>query len=54
MYGHTADQVEEVNALLQEAYNEIASGECAPLEPLHVLLAEERERYSARQPKSWK
>jgi hypothetical protein len=39
-----ADDVDEINALLQEAYDEAARGECAPLEPLHVLLQEAREQ----------
>jgi hypothetical protein len=35
---------DEVNALLREAYDELARGECAPLEPLHVLRQEPREQ----------
>jgi len=44
-----ADDVDGINALLQEAYDEVARGECAPLEPLHVLLQEAREQ--ARHPR---
>ncbi len=38
---------DEINALLQEAYCAKERGESAPLEPLHVLLAEERARLKA-------
>jgi hypothetical protein len=39
-----ADHVDEIDVLLQEAYDEVARGDCAPLEPLHVLLQEAREQ----------
>jgi hypothetical protein len=39
-----AADTDEINALLQEAYEEVDRGECAPLEPLHVLLKKARER----------
>jgi hypothetical protein len=44
-----AEDHEEINALLQEAYDAKERGEFAPLEPLHVLLAEERARFLASQ-----
>lgn len=43
-----ADRHDEISGLLQEAYDARARGEFAPLEPLHVLLAEERARFKAR------
>jgi hypothetical protein len=36
---------DEIGALLQEAYDEVARGECAPLEPIPVLLAQMRARF---------
>ncbi len=39
----------EIDDLLQEAYEAKERGEFAPLEPLHVLLAEERARVKASQ-----
>jgi hypothetical protein len=42
-----AEDHAEINALLREAYDAKARGESAPLEPLHILLAEERARFSA-------
>jgi hypothetical protein len=42
-----AEDIDEINDLLQEAYDEKARGEFAPLEPLHILLAEERARFKA-------
>ncbi len=44
-----AEDRDEINALLQEAYDAKARGDSAPLEPLHVLLAEERARFLASQ-----
>jgi hypothetical protein len=44
-----AEDHDEINALLQEAYGAKARGESATLEPLHVLLAEERARFLASQ-----
>ena len=38
---------DEINALLREAYDAKARGESAPLEPLHILLAEVRARFHA-------
>lgn len=42
-----AEDHDEINALLQEAYDARALGKSAPLEPLHILLAEERARFHA-------
>jgi hypothetical protein len=42
-----AEDHDEINSLLQEAYDAKARGESAPLEPLHILLAEERARFHA-------
>jgi hypothetical protein len=42
-----AEDHDEINALLKEAYDAKERGDSAPLEPLHVLLAEERTRFSA-------
>ncbi len=39
-----AEDIDEINDLLQEAYDEVARGECAPLEPLDVLLREARDQ----------
>lgn len=47
-----ADHIAEIDDLLQEAYDEIGRGEGEPMEPLHVLLAEERARFAARNSKS--
>jgi len=44
-----AEGRDEINTLLQEAYDAKARGDSAPLEPLHVLLAEERARFIASQ-----
>jgi hypothetical protein len=38
---------DEINDLLQQAYDARERGESAPLEPLHILLAEERARFDA-------
>jgi hypothetical protein len=45
--GSLFEDHDEINALLQEAYDAKERGDSAPLEPLHVLLAEERTRFSA-------
>lgn len=42
-----AGRRDEVNAKLQQAHDEKARGEVAPLEPLHVVLREARERLSS-------
>jgi len=42
-----ADAHDEIDALLQQAYDAKQRGESAPLEPLQVLLAEERIRFNA-------
>ncbi len=42
-----AEDHDEINALLQEAYDAKERGDSARLEPLHVLLAEERARFNA-------
>lgn len=44
-----AEDRDEIDALLQEAYDARARGDSAPLEPLHILLAEERARFKASQ-----
>lgn len=44
---HLAEAHDEINALLQAAYDAKERGEFAPLEPLPVLLAEERARFNA-------
>jgi hypothetical protein len=38
------EDLDEINVLLEEAYEEVARGEFAPLEPLHVLLQQAREQ----------
>jgi hypothetical protein len=45
--GLLAEDRDEINALLQAAYDAKVRGDSAPLEPLHVLLAEERSCFSA-------
>jgi hypothetical protein len=42
-----AEDHREIDPLLQEAYSAKDRGDSAPLEPLHVLLAEERTRFNA-------
>ena len=42
-----AEGHDEINALLQEAYDAKARGESALMEPLHILLAEERACFHA-------
>ena len=39
----------EVDAKLKPAHEDRALGADAPLEPIHVLLAQERERFKASQ-----
>jgi plasmid stabilization system protein ParE len=42
-----AEDHDEINALLREAYDAKDRGECARLEPLHVILAQERTRFNS-------
>lgn len=43
-----ASREAEIDRLLQEAYGAKERGDFAELEPLHVLLAEERAKFAAR------
>jgi hypothetical protein len=43
-----AQNHDEINALLKAAYDARQHGESALLEPLHVLLVEERTRFQRK------
>ncbi len=44
-----AEDHDGINVPLEDAYDAKARGESAPLEPLHILLAEDRARFLASQ-----